>query len=243
LSQLTSNLLGQRQVRPEAKWPHVLALVADRLVATYGTPTLGNFRDPVKEIFYILLSARTNERLYKPAHRRLSQRFPEIEQLANARIHRVLECVRGAGLGVKRAKQVVGIANRLLVDLGRNPQRQLRRMTAAEAYRYLTHLPGVGPKSAFCVMLCSLDHDVFPVDVNVQRVLERLGTLRKGLKHYQAQMIAPKFVPPGRSKELHVGLVEHGRRICVPRRPKCHTCILVDLCRHGRIVEKKHLSA
>lgn len=230
--------MGERLNGRSPKWPELLAEVADRLVASYGTPTLGNFRDPVKEIFYILLSARTSERLYQRAHKQLFERFPTLDAMATAKIQEVLKAVKVAGLGRKRAAQVMAIAARVSAELGKSPHRRLRKMTAAESYRYLTDLPGVGPKSALCVMMCSLDHDVFPVDINVQRVLERLGTLPKGLKHYEAQRLAPKYVPVGRSKELHVGLVEHGRKVCLPNRPKCQKCILSDLCRHGRKVLK-----
>lgn len=240
LSEFTARLM-QKTGRTRSKWPALLAVVTDRLVRAYGTPTLGNFRDPVKEIFYILLSARTTERLYQRAHLQLFTRFATVEQLACADIAEVTECVKIAGLAGKRAAQVIAIAKQLLGDLGKNPATRLRAMPAEDAFEYLTNLPGVGPKSALCVMMCSLDQDVFPVDINVQRVFERMGVLKRGLKHYQAQQIAPKFVPSGRSKELHVGLVEHGRRVCLPTRPKCGACFLADLCHHGRKVLKNRM--
>jgi len=211
-----------------------LSEVTDRLVAEYGTPSLGNFRDPVREVFYIVLSARTSEVLYQRAFRRLFARFPRLDLLARATVSQVRTCVAVAGLGEKRARQVLAIARRLVADFGTGAGRRLRRMSAAEAYSYLTRLPGVGPKSALCVMMCSLDADVFPVDANVQRVLARVGILPDGLKHYQAQRLAPRYVPPGRSKELHVGLIELGRRVCLPSRPRCPECVINDLCRHGR---------
>lgn len=234
LSQLTTSLLGDRYRLRAPKQSKLLAEVADRLVECYGTPTLGNFRDPIKEIFYIVLSARTNERLYQRAHRQLFERFPTLDAMASARISDMLKTVKVAGLGRKRASQIRAIAAKLSSDLGTRPQRRLRSMSADEVYRYLTRLPGVGPKSALCVMMCSLGYDVFPVDINVQRVLARVGTLPNGLKHYQAQKLGPRHVPAGRCKELHVGLVEHGRRVCVSSRPKCEACVLADICRYGR---------
>ena len=77
--------------------------VARRLVAEYGRPTLGNYRDPVKEIFYILLSARTTDLLYRKAHRRFFSEFPDVSALANASVRRVMRCIDRAGLGRKRA--------------------------------------------------------------------------------------------------------------------------------------------
>jgi endonuclease III len=203
------------------------------MVAAYGRPSLGNFPDPVKEIFYIVLSARTTEVLYQEAHRRLFRRFRTLKAIASADRLDVRECVAVAGLGDKRASQVIAIAQRLISDHGNRPQRALRSMSPLVVFNYLTRLPGVGPKSALCVMMCSLGQDVFPVDVNVQRIFERLGVIRPGLKHYQAQERAPRYVPTGRSRDLHVGLVVHGRHVCLPIKPKCLVCAIQGYCRYG----------
>lgn len=234
MSALTAQLLGQQAKACKGRIQAKLSEITKRLEAEHGVPTLGNFRDPVKEILYIVLSARTNELLYKRAHRELLRRFPNVVSLSKATPKRVLAAIGGAGLGRKRAEQIVGLARKLVNDFGARPQRKLRQMKAAELFAYLTRLPGVGPKSAFCIMMCSMDEDVFPVDVNVQRILERIGVLATGMKHYQAQRIAPALVPSGLSKKLHVGLVVHGRKICVVGTPKCDRCVLIDLCRFGR---------
>ena len=204
--------------------------VKDRLVERYGTPSLGNFRSPVKEIFYIVLSSRTTEPLYKAAFKSLMQQFPSLDSIAAARIADLHQCIATAGLGAKRARQVKLIASRLLEDHGRQPAAKLRRLSAADAYSYLMSLPGVGPKSALCVMMYSLDFDVFPVDVHARRVLSRVGLIPIGSKHYRAQESLPGFVPPNCSKELHVALVVHGRRVCTPRMPKCNSCCIREFC-------------
>ena len=226
--------MGLPKGTQRSPWKTRLSLATERLVASYGTPTLGNFRNPVKEIFYILLSARTTENLYQKAHSSLFKRFPTTAKLANANASDVEQCVAVAGFGAKRAAHAIQIAKQLLSELGARPDVRLRHLSPDQAFTYLTHLSGVGPKSALCVMMCSLDHDVFPVDINVQRVFERLGILKKNLPHYRAQQLAPRFVPDGVSKRLHVGLVEHGRQVCVPRTPKCGSCMLLDMCRFGQ---------
>lgn len=216
------------------RWPNLLSNVADRLVRRYGTPRLGNFKDPVKEVFYILLSARTSEVLYVRAFDALFGRYPMLEQLARANREAILKCVGGAGLGRKRSDQVIEVAKKLVDDFGKDANAKLRAMSPAEVFSYLTALPGVGPKSALCVMMWSLEVDVFPVDVNVQRIAARIGVISEGLKHYQAQQLLPKFVPEGRSRELHTVFMVHGRETCVPGVPKCGNCEIADLCRTGR---------
>jgi endonuclease III len=233
MSQRTAKLMG----RPHRRGPkrvEVLREIADRLLPIYGTPTLGNFDSPVKEIFYILLSARTTEILYQSAHRRLFERFTNIEGIAAASPIEVFDCIGDAGLGRRRSDQIIQLAKRLCDDFGSLPDLRLADMTEVEAYQYLTTLPGVGPKSAFCVMMYSLGFDVFPVDVNVQRIAERIGIIQSGLKHYQAQESLPKFVPDGRSRQLHISLVAHGRDVCTPKTPRCGACVLVSICAFAR---------
>lgn len=233
MSQLTLELLRRKPPRKARKWHERVTEVTDLLVAAYGSPTLGNFRDPVKEIFYIVLSAKTTEALYKKAHKRLWARFPTLDALADARAAEIRACVAAAGLGRKRAVQLKSIASRLRADFGLQPARKLRRLSAQDAYTYLRSLPGVGPKSALCVMMYSLDFDVFPVDAHAHRVLQRLGAIKSGSKHYHAQDLLPAFVPPGRSKELHVALVIHGRVVCKSQSPQCTNCLVAQLCSTG----------
>jgi endonuclease III len=208
--------------------------VTHRLKQKYGSPQLGNFDDPIKEIFFILLSARTSEKLYVRAMEKLFSRFPTLDTLAQADAKSVMDCISGAGLGLKRSTLVLELSARLLNDLGDNPQAALRNMSAEEAFQFLTGLPGVGAKSALCVMMWSLNFDVFPVDINVQRIAARLGVLPEGIKHYQAQQQLPRHVPQGLSKDLHTVFMVHGREVCTPGKPKCHNCELTDLCKFAK---------
>jgi endonuclease III len=197
-------------------------------------PSLGNLNDPVQEIFYIVLSAKTTDAQYRRTHAELAAKFRDLAALARARLKAIVRCIAGGGLANKKARQVKRIAARLIADLGDDPAASLRRMSAREAFDYLTALPGLGPKSALCVMMCSLNFDVFPVDVNVSRIANRVGVVRRGLKHYEYTQRIPAAIPEGRSKQLHVGLVVHGRTICLPRKPRCESCFISDCCNYGK---------
>ena len=235
MSALTAELIGGTGRRPARSiWPGVLAEVTDRLVDAYGMPRLGNYRDPVKEIFYILLSSKTTDSQYRKTYRALTARFGSLAELAEGSVADILTCIRTGGLANKKAGQIKRTAGALLAGGGENPGSWLRGLAPAEAFRFLTRLPGVGPKSALCVMMYSLDVDVFPVDANVQRIAERLGAIPSRLSHYQAQRRLPRLVPPGRSRELHVAMVAHGRTLCLPRKPACARCPVRPLCRYGR---------
>lgn len=241
MSSLTASLLGIDCVTTNTShWLRQFRVIERRLVAAYGLPRLGNFRAPVREVFYIVLSARTTDEQYRETERRLHAAFPTLAELATGRIERIRRCIASGGLANRRATQVKRIAKRMIAELGDKPAARLKAMSSTEAFEFLTSLPGVGPKSALCVMMYSLDHDVFPVDVNVHRIAVRLGALPAGLKHYEAQAQLPAAIPKGMSKALHIGLVVHGRRVCVPHRPKCDGCFLRRFCEYGIRAEAAH---
>ena len=235
MSELSARISGVKRNR-RSKWPALWNEIADRLVSAHRAPTLGNFRNPVKEIFYILLSAKTADAQYRHTNRALHAAYPTLEALADAKVKRVRICIESGGLAATRAKQIVALAKVLLTAGTPNPARYLRSLDPGAAFEFLTGLPGIGPKSAFCIMMYSLDMDVFPVDVNVIRIAERLGALRRGLDHTKAQKALAKIAPDGRSRDLHIGLVVHGRKICTPRNPKCRECPLMTVCATGKSI-------
>lgn len=240
MSGLTVELLeGRPSKRRPTKWWARFGVIADRLVAAYGTPVLGNQPDPIDEIFYILLAAKTTDVLYRRTHAALRSRFPTVDQLCNASVEEIARCIQGGGIGNLKASRIHRIANTITAELGNDPSGKLKRMTASEAYTFLAGLPGLGSKSALCVMMCSLGHDVFPVDVNVSRMAVRLGAVPAHRKHYHYQKLLPPLVPDGRSKELHVGMVVHGRTVCVPRNPKCDGCLIRYLCKYWKKRQSK----
>lgn len=145
----------------------------------------------------------------------------------------IAQSILSGGMAYVKAERMRKIARILSDRFDGDPSGGLRKMAVDELYKFLTHLPGMGPKSALCVMMWSLKYDVFPVDVNVSRIAIRVGALKPGLKHYHYQQLLPVMIPDGRSRDLHVSLVVHGRAICLPRIPKCESCQIRDLCNFG----------
>jgi endonuclease-3 len=95
---------------------------------------------------------------------------------------------------------------------------------------YLCSLPGVGRKTAACVLLFSYGLPDVPVDTHVSRVGTRLGLFRPGapFEELHDQMLA--LTPAGQELEFHVNLLRHGRRTCHARNPACRECALARMC-------------
>ena len=103
-----------------------------------------------------------------------------------------------------------------------------------EAIEFLERLPGVGRKTAACVLLFSFDRPELPVDTHVYRVASRLGLIRPKAPFEEAHDTLRALADPGDAYELHVNLIRHGRRICTARNPRCRECPLLSLCPYGR---------
>ena len=129
---------------------------------------------------------------------------------------------------------------RIRDERGRLSLAHLRRMDDDKAMEYLLGLPGVGPKTAACVLLFGMGRDVFPVDTHVHRVCRRLGLVPDNATAEQTQEMMAGIVPSGRALSLHLNLVRHGREVCRAQKPLCHVCPLSRLCPSRRPVTRTY---
>lgn len=214
-----------------ASEPSGLLRRADRLLsARYGTPRLGNRREPISEIVFIILSARTRGSDHQAAYRRLRAQFPTWAAVRDAPLRQIRQVIQKAGLSRIKALQIRQVLRRLTRDLGRLSAAPLRRLDDSSLEAYLTSLPGVGLKTARCVMLYSLDRRVFPVDTHSMRLFENLGIIGSPLRFEYAQDPLQRLVPAELRYSLHVNAVAHGRQTCVPGAPRCEVCPIARLC-------------
>jgi endonuclease III len=187
--------------------------------------------DPLAELVLTVLSQSTNDRNRDVAYLRLRGCLPTWEAVRDAPLREVEEAIRPGGISKVKSQRI----QRILFAVPDQPARGLSldwlpTVPLREARDYLTSLPGVGRKTAACVLLFAYGlHDV-PVDTHVSRVGTRLRLLRPGapFEELHDQMLA--LTSPGEELELHVNLLRHGRRTCHARSPACHDCALARMC-------------
>ena len=206
--------------------------VTGKLRDTYGTPDLGNYGDPVDELFFILLSQRTTGPSYERVFVRFKEWARDWETLRGRTVGRIARVIARAGLGKQKAQHVVGIVERLHAEFGRVTLEPLKRWPDTEVEGFLTSLPGVGVKTAKCVMLFSLGREVLPVDGHVARVSERVGLVDPEASKTRTHEVLEQVVPRELRFDFHVNAVAHGRAVCKARDPKCGGCPVRRVCRH-----------
>lgn len=187
-------------------------------------------RPPLDSLIATVLSQNTTDSNSGRAFAQLKERFPNWEEVAEARPAQIAAAIRSGGLADIKARRIKRILRQIEEDRGALDLSFLRRLSLDQAREYLTGLPGVGPKTAACVLLFSLRRPVFPVDTHVLRVSKRLGLIPPTTTMERAHDIYREMLAPDQMLGLHLGLVQHGRETCKARRPQCGQCVLSELC-------------
>jgi len=200
--------------------------IRDRLRELYGSRRNDPHDDPVHELVLTILSQNTNDNNRDVAYRRLRDRLGDWASIRDAPVEEVKEAIRPGGLANTKAPRI----QEVLGELG--PEADLdwiREAPRAEVIGYLTSLPGVGRKTAACVMIFALDRPEIPVDTHVYRVGGRLGLFPPNISFEGAHDEMLAVTDPEDAYELHLNLIAHGRTICRPR-PRCGECALARMC-------------
>jgi endonuclease-3 len=201
--------------------------IRERLRTVYGVPDWPPHGRPLDELVLTVLSQSTNDRNRDVAYERLRERFPAWEAVRDAPEEEVEEAIRPGGISHVKSERIQRILRALPEDLDLSC---LRDMPIEDAREYLCDLPGVGRKTAACVLLFSYGLRDVPVDTHVGRVATRLALLRPGARSEEQHDGMTALTPPGSELELHINLLRHGRRTCHAPRPACRECALRRMC-------------
>src|SRR3954449_1133987 len=203
----------------------------DLLGAEYGRPALEPHRAPLDELILTVLSQNTNDRNRDVAYGRLRERFETWDEVREAPVEEIEDAIRPGGLAPTKAVRIHEILQAF--DDGLD---WLEEAPVEEARAWLESLPGVGRKTAACVLLFSFGRPEVPVDTHVYRVGTRLGLFRPGASFDEAHDELLRLVGDDADEayEVHVGLIRHGRRTCLARDPHCDECPLLRMCPYGK---------
>jgi len=201
----------------------------DRLSAFYRT---GDWRrpylrdhaeDPFQVLVGTILSQRTRDEATDVASARLFARFPDATRLARADPRELERLIRPVGFYRTKARTIRACAREVLAR---------HAGTVPGSFEELVALPGVGPKTANCVLVFGYGIPAIPVDTHVHRIANRLGVVQSRTpEETEARLRAgvdPRFWVP-----MNPLLVQHGQNLCRPLRPRCEACPVADLCATG----------
>jgi endonuclease-3 len=211
-----------KSVRPSPKRKQQAAEVVRGLKAMYPESACAlHHRNPFELLVATILSAQCTDARVNMVTPALFARYPDAAKLARAKLADVEKLIHSTGFFRAKAKNLVAMATALVADHGGDVPEDLDALTA---------LPGVGRKTAHVVLGVAFHHPSgVVVDTHVKRLAFRLGLTKsadpKAIEHELAAL-----VPRDEWINLSHRLIEHGREICIARRPNCEECGLNETC-------------
>lgn len=208
-----------------------LVLIDELLKKKFSQPNR-ELEEPIEVLIRTILSQNTSDKNSHRAFANLKRRFPSWEALLNAPEEEIEAEIRCGGLSWIKARRIKKVLEKIKMDRGYLTLDFLKNTALREARDYLLSLPGVGDKTASCVLLFSFAQPVFPVDTHIHRIINRLGLSENRLIPKRIEEMVEANLPPERFLSLHLNLIRLGREICISRHPNCSICPLKGICRY-----------
>jgi len=204
--------------------------IRKRLENEFGRPDNNVLEDPMAALVNTILSQNTTDVTSDRAYAALRKRYHTWEKLLRADPMELASTIRVGGLPQIKADRILGALAEIKRQTGRLSLDFLHEMTEKEADEWLSQLKGVGPKTRAIIILFGLGKRAFPVDTHISRVTQRICLVRKGASREEAQERMATLSRPADYFSYHLNLIEHGRKTCSARNPKCSACLLSDVC-------------
>jgi len=211
--------------RTLARW------VYRRLLQRYGEPAWEARYAPLEELIGTILSQHTSDVNSERAFAALVASYSTWEAVRDAPTDELIETIRSGGLAVVKAQRIQAVLRVLTDDDGRVRLPDVRAMKPPDAVATLTKLPGVGRKTAACVLLFGAHVPAIPVDTHVHRVALRLGLVAPRTSPDATEDVLEAVLDPGAYHAFHVNMIRLGRQVCKAPTPRCEVFPLRTRCR------------
>lgn len=214
-------LQGMMSTMNAVKPPRITALEDLHQAETKG---------PFSILIGTILSARTKDETTTKVVKKLLFKYKTARALANAKVKDVEKIIKSIGFYHVKAKRVIEVAS--IINSQYNGK-------VPDNFEKLVNLPGVGRKTANCVLVYAFDKPAIPVDVHVHRISNRLGLVKTKTPE-ETEMVLMKKIPKKYWLKINDTFVMYGQNICKPISPMCGVCKIKRKCNYYK--SKKSVS-
>jgi len=205
----------------QSKEKQRIAAILDKLAEYYPDAITDlNFRNEFELLVAVILSAQSTDKQVNKVTERLFQKYLTPEDFAALTPEELAEEIKGCGLYRNKAVFLTQTARELVTKYNSH---------VPDDRQQLEGLPGVGRKTANVVLSVAFNQDTLAVDTHVQRVSARLG-LASGKNPLQTEKELLAVIPSSQRRDFHHRIINHGRELCLARKPRCSSCFLSELC-------------
>jgi len=206
-----------------------IALILKGMRKAVDAPAVVSRSDPFEVIISTVLSQRTRDQNTEKAAKQLFAKYHGTKALASAPLADVRKLIKQAGFFKVKAVRIKEISRQLIERFDGSVPADLE---------LLLSLPGVGRKTANCVLVYGFNQPALPVDVHVHRISNRIGLVKTKTPEQTEQALA-LVVPKKFWGEINHLMVKYGQQICLPRVPRCESCGIRQQCDYFKTVEPK----
>ena len=183
-----------------------------------------NYKNDFQLLVATRLSAQCTDARVNIVTPALFEKYPTVEAFAEADVADVEEIIRSCGFYHTKAKDIIGMAQKILSDFGG---------MVPDNIEDLTSLPGVGRKTANLICGDIFGKPAVVADTHLIRISKLLG-LDETKDPFKVETALRKLLPPEESNDFCHRCVLHGRAVCVARRPACEKCCMADVCKSAK---------
>jgi len=199
----------------------VISLLKKRYGRTFHTK-----EDPFFVLIFTILSARNRDSQTYKAAASLFKSFPTMKSLAAAKVSDIENAIKFIGLFRQKARRVKETSQQLLETYGGK---------VPETMDELLKLPGVGRKTASCVLIYAYNKPAIAVDTHVHRISNRIGLVATKTPE-QTERALMQLLPKEKWLDVNEALVKHGQQVCLPIKPRCPECPIKSYCNYYKTV-------
>lgn len=204
-------------------WTQHIEPVMETLAATYFGKGSVELSDPYQVLVATVVSQRTREEQTTAVSNRLFARYPDATALADAPVDELIKLLHGSQYPEVKAPRLKELARILRDNFGGQVPRTIDELLA---------LPGVGRKTANCVLVYAFNLPALCVDVHVHRITNRLGWFKTKTPD-KTELALEKILPSPYWFTINRLMVQHGRATCLPSVPQCQRCPVRQWCETG----------
>ncbi|MCS4537729.1 MAG: endonuclease III [Thaumarchaeota archaeon] len=212
---------------------HILDAVArmthaERLEDKTALGQISVEEDPFRVLIATILSARTKDETTLAASDRLFAKYPNVQSLARAKADSVRKMIKPVGFYKTKAPRIIQVAKLLI---------KMHNGKVPESLEELLELPGVGRKTANCVLVYGFRKPAIPVDTHVHRISNRLGLCETKTPE-ETEIELMRKVDSKFWLDINELFVRFGQEVCRPIGPKCDICLLNKVCKYAKEIAK-----
>ena len=177
---------------------------------------------PFRILIATVLSARTKDENTTKAANQLFKVYGTPQKLANAKVKDVEKIIKSVGFYHVKSKRIIEVAKLLISKYGGKVPSDIDE---------LVEIPGVGRKTANCVLVYAFEKPAIPVDTHVHRISNRLGLVSTKMPE-ETEMELRKTIPKKFWLDINNTFVMYGQNICKPISPMCDVCKIRNTCNY-----------